>query len=324
MFNAQGCNFIAPGGLGKSHPYGNGEILEMRIASIFLALFIILDGALIYNSQKKIETLGSGPSGTQSLPNIPDSKYLKQISLGQNSLLADLIWLKTIQVMGDRNITRKDAEWIYHAVSTATDLDPKFYYMTELGGIYLAAVAGHHNLSIKLLKKGYENNPGLWEFPFFIGFNYFFYLKDFKQAAYYMGVGAELPKRPPYLPFLASRLYAQAGDPRYGMELTEAIYENTKNEKVREALRQRMKELQVEINLDALQNEVNAYKSRFGRYPASVRELLAGGFIKTAPVDSLGVKYLINPETGEVSNTRMARRLRIYRKGVIYPKGKER
>ncbi len=296
----------------------------MRIASIFLALFIILDGALIYNSQKKIEALNYGISGARSLPNIPDGKYLKRISLGQNSLLADLIWLRAIQVMGEKNVTRKDAEWIYHAVSTATDLDPKFYYMTELGGIYLTSVAGNHKLSIKLLKKGYENNPDTWEFPFFIGFNYFFYLKDFKQAAYYMGIGAELPKKPAYLPLLASRLYAQAGDPRYGMELTEAIYENTKNEKVREALRHRMKELQVEINLDALEREVGAYKNKFGRYPASVQELLAGGFIKTVPVDGLGGEYIINPETGEVSNTKMARRLRIYRKGVIYPRGKKR
>ncbi len=294
----------------------------MRTASIFLALFIILDGAIVYNVQKRMDALKSGASISQSLPYIPDGRYLKQVSLGQDSLLADLIWLRAIQVMGTRNITRNEAEWLYHAVSTATDLDPKFYYMTELGGIYLTSVANSHKLSIKLLKKGYENNPGRWEFPFFIGFNYFFYLKDFKQAAYYMGIGARLPGKPPYLPFLASRLYAQAGDPRYGLELTEAIYENTKNERVRQDLQRRMKELQVEINLDALQNEVNAYKNRFGRYPASVQELLAAGFIKAVPVDRLGGKYIINPKTGEVSNTKIARRLRIYRKGVIYPKGK--
>ena len=317
MLGVRGEQFIAPMGLGKTRPYSNREILKMRTASIILALFIVLDGAFIYNSQKRIDALKSGASISQNLPNIPDAKYLKQVSLGQNSLLADIIWLRAVQVMGNRNITRNEAEWLYHAVSTATDLDPKFYYMTELGGIFLTAVAGHHNLSIKLLKKGYEYNPKTWEFPFYMGFNYFFYLKDFKQAAYYMGRAAELPKRPPYLPFLASRLYAQAGDPRYGLELTEAIYRNTKNVKVRETLLQRMKELQVEINLDALQNEVKAYKNKLGRYPESIQDLLSGGFIKAVPVDRLGGEYIVNPETGVVSNTKLPRRL------IIYPKGKK-
>ena len=75
-----------------------------------------------------------------------------------------------------------------------------------------------------------------------------------------------------------------------------------------------MKELQVEINLDALENASKAYKDKYGRYPASVDELKAAGLIRGEPKDELGGRYIINPETGEASNTGMPRRLRIFPK----------
>ena len=73
-----------------------------------------------------------------------------------------------------------------------------------------------------------------------------------------------------------------------------------------------MKELQVEINIDTLENASNAFKDKYGRYPATVDELKAAGLIKGEPKDELGGIYVLNPETGEASNTMMPRRLRIY------------
>ncbi len=292
------------------------ERSAMRLMSAFLALFLLLDGALLYKVQKNIEGLNAGGARVSELTPVPDGAYLKNISLGQASLLADILWLKAIQVIGGRTISPQKAKWLYSAVDAALTLDPKFWYMSEEGGVFLSAACSQYRFSNRIFRKGFDNNPRNWRLPFYLSTNYFLYLKRYKLAAYYMGRAARLPGRPAFVPLLASRLYAQAGDPRYGLELTEAIYENTRNEKIRKALLERMKQLQVEINLDALGKSINTYKSRFGRYPASVRELLAGGFIKAVPVDQLGGKYIINPVTGEVSNTKLPRRL------MIYPKGK--
>ena len=231
--------------------------------------------------------------------------------------MADLIWLRAIQVMGEKKVPPQQAEWIYHALDAATDLDPKFSYMYEVGGIFLSAASGNYDLSVKLLKKGLDNNPGYWRLPFYLSANYFLYLRNYKLAAYYMGRAAELPGRPAFVPLLASRLYAQSGDPRFGLDLTYTIYKNTTDERVKDALRRRMKELQVEINLDALESASEDFKNKYGRYPASVDELKAAGLITGEPKSELGGRYIINPETGEASNTKMPRRLRIYRKGKM-------
>jgi tetratricopeptide (TPR) repeat protein len=285
---------------------------RMRSASVILILFLILDGALIYNFQKQIEKHAARRAVIQGLAQVPSGEYLKKVSLGHNSLMADLIWLRAIQVMGEKKVPPRQAEWIYHALDAATDLDPKFSYIYEAGGIFLSAVSGNYDLSVKLLKKGFDNNPSYWRLPFYLSANYFLYLQNYKLAAYYMGRAAELPGRPALVPLLAARLYAQSGDPRFGLELTETIYKNTTDEKVREALRQRMEELRVEINLDVLENASNDFKDKYGRYPASVDELKAAGLIRGEPEDELGGRYIINPETGEASNTKMPRRLRIY------------
>jgi hypothetical protein len=283
-----------------------------RSLSVILVLFLILDGALIYNFQKQIERQTASRTTAQGLAQIPKGEYLKKVSLGHNSLVADLIWLRAIQVMGQKKVPPQEAVWIYHALDAATDLDPKFSYINEAGGIFLSVVSGEYELGAKLLRKGFDNNPGYWRLPFYLSADYFLYLHNFKLAAYYMGRAAELPGRPPFVPLLAARLYAQSGDPRFGLELTETIYKNTKDEKVKEALRQRMDELQVEINLNALENASKAYKDKYGRYPATVNELKSAGLIKGEPKDELGGIYVLNPETGEASNTMLPRRLRIY------------
>ncbi len=287
----------------------------MRFLSLFLSVFLLLDAGFLYVAQRHIDGQKNSIGKLQGLGDIPKGKYLKKISMGQDSLLADLIWLQVIQVMGDRKISPRNAKWIYHALDAATDLDPKFSYMSEAGGVFLSAVCGEYKLSERLLKKGFDNNPGDWRLPFYLSTDYFLHSQRYKLAAYYMGRAAELPGRPPFVPLLASRLYAQSGDPRFGLELTEIIYKSTKNDKVKDALRQRMKELQVEINLDTLEKAAKVFKNKFGRYPATIGELLAAGLIKSEPVDQLGGEYVINPETGDASNTKLPRRLRIYGRG---------
>lgn len=289
----------------------------MKSASIFLIFFLILDGVLLYNVQKQIEKQTAGRTVSQGLAQIPRGEYLKKVSLGHDSLLADLIWLRAIQVMGSKKVPPRQAEWLYRALDSATDLDPKFSYIYEAGGTFLAVVNGEYDLSNRLFRKGFDNNPGYWRLPFYLSANYFLYLRNYKLAAYYMGRAAELQGRPPFVPLLASRLYAQSGDPRFGLDLTYTIYKNTTDKKVRDALRQRMKELQVEINLDALESAAKAFKNKHGRYPASIDELKNAGLISGGPKDELGGRYIINPKTGEASNTKMPRRLMIYGKGKM-------
>ena len=286
-----------------------------RLALIAVFVFFAADFALLYGAQVSLDKGRDLHKRVEELSVIPRGEYMKRASLGYDTLVADFIWLKTIQVMGSKTLPPEYADWIYHALDVLTDLDPKFEYAYRAGGIFLSAVTKSYDKSNDILKKGFYNNPDVWELPFYIGFNYFFRLDDYKHAAYYMGRAAELPGRPSFIPLLATRLYAESGDPRFALELIDRIYESASDERVRAELRARMDELIVEINLDVLQRAVGEYKAKYGKYPPGVGELAASGISRYPPKDPLGGQYLINPLTGEVTNTAMKRRLRVFKPG---------
>jgi hypothetical protein len=283
--------------------------------SLLLMLFLVLDAGAVYYSQVVIDGLRGDADKAAELMYLPKGEYLKKVSLEYNMLMADLLWLKTIQVMGEKNVPPENAKWIYNALDVASDLDPLFSYMYEGGGIFLSTVTGEFELSNKLLRKGFDNNPQSWHLPFYLGVNYFLHMEDYKRAAYFMGRAAEIPGRPAVVALLATRLYAEAGDPRFALELVERVYENTQDERARSELEKRMKELVVEINLSDLTKAVDAFHKQFNRYPGSVQDLLVSGLISRPPSDPLGGRYIIDPATGEVKSTALKRRLKTFKKG---------
>ena len=252
---------------------------------------------------QKVEELGFLPKG----------EYLKKVALGYDPLICDFIWLEAIQVMGDRKIPPKGAEWIYNALDVATDLDGKDEYVYEAGGIFLSAVAGDYEASNRILKKGFYNNPENWRLPFYIGTNYFLYLNNYKRAAYYIGRAAVLPGRPEFVPFLATRLYAESGDPRFAMALIESLYKQTKDEKVKSSLLARMKELVIEENIQLIEGAKAKYAAKNHKNPESMEALVKAGYLSGIPKDPLGGKYYIDSATGEIKNDKLLRRLEIFK-----------
>jgi len=283
-------------------------------ATVFLALFLVLDGGLIYGIQKVINIGREGRKSASTLSLLPKGAYLKRAALGYDSLVADILWLKIIQVMGGRykKATPEQAGWVYNALDLTTDMDPKFEYVYEIGGVFLTVIADNFELSNKILKKGTINNPKSWQPPFFVAVNDFLYLNNIKEAALYMGRAATLPNRPGYLPFLASRLYAEAGNPNFAIELLDNIYSQTKDEKVKASLLERRKELVIEANIRLIEEARDRYKAERRVLPQSVEALVMGGYLKVIPKDPLNGNYSIDQSTGEVRNDKLPRRLKIF------------
>ena len=285
------------------------KIIVRATFVVLLALSAIgvyeIQGGIDHMRAQKVEELGYLPKG----------EYLKMVALGYDPLLCDFIWLEAIQVMGDRKIPPKGAEWIYNALDVATDLDKKDEYVYEAGGIFLSAVAGDYQASNRILKKGFYNIPDNWKLPFYIGTNYFLYLNNYKQAAYYIGRAAVLPGRPEFVPLLATRLYVESDDPRFAIELIEGIYKQTKDEKVKSALLEREKELVVEENIKLIGQASARYSAKTHKNPESLEALVKAGYLGGIPRDPLGGRYYIDPATGQVKNDKLVKGLGIFKKG---------
>ena len=246
---------------------------------------------------------------------LPPGQYLKPVLLGYHHLAADVLWLRVIQVIGKRDTMPQDYEWLYHALDVITTLDPQYDYAYQVGGIVLTQLADRVDLSNKILEKGLEENPAVWQIPFYLGFNQFFYLHDYAQAAEYMTRASRLPGHPPYLPFLATRLYAEAGSPETALTFLTAMWRQTQDEQVKELLEYRMKEVIIERDIRILEDAVGRYREQEEHAPPTLSALVNRDILREIPAEPFGGEYRLNPTTGEISSSTHPERLRLHRRG---------
>lgn len=284
----------------------------------WVALAVVLGTAVLL--QQAIDRRGTNTTGKlEQLRLLPRGEVLKPMLLGYHHLGADLIWLRAIQVLGDKVVRDQDYQWLYHALDVVTTLDPQYAYAYDVGGTVLAELAGRVDLSNRLLEKGLEPNPTSWRLPFLLGFNHFFLLGEHLKAAEYMARASRVPggsaEGPPpyYVPRLASRLYAQGKSPDVAIEFLEAMLRQTTEPLIREQLQRRIRRVGLERDLQQLEGAVQRYEQVKKRAPSSLGELVASGLLAKIPEEPYGGQYLLDPTTGEVSSSTHVERMHVYR-----------
>ncbi len=248
----------------------------------------------------------------EGLAQLPKGEYLKPALLGYHHLGADILWLRLIQVIGKKRNSADEYEWMYHALDVLTTLDPQYAYAYYAGGVILGDLANRTDLSNRLLEKGVNANPEVWNIPFLLGYNYYFLLGDPAKGAEYIMKAASLPDGPSYLPGLATRMAAEAGNPETALAFLEARLLETQDPEMREVLAYRMKEVIIEQDLRLLENALDAYRTQHRALPATLRDLVVAGALPILPQEPFGGDYRLDPKTGSVSSSTHPERLRTY------------
>jgi tetratricopeptide (TPR) repeat protein len=248
----------------------------------------------------------------EGLAQLPQGEYLKPALLGYHHLGADILWLRLIQVIGNRRNSADEYEWMYHALDVLTTLDPQYAYAYYAGGVTLGDLANRPDLSNRLLEKGVNANPEVWNIPFLLGYNYYFLLGDPAKGAEYIMKAASLPDGPAYLPGLATRMAAEAGSPDTALAFLEARLLETQDPQTRESLANRMKEVIIERDLHLLESAVEAYRIQHRVLPASLTDLVVAGALPSLPQEPYGGDYRLDRKTGVVSSSTHPERLRTF------------
>jgi tetratricopeptide (TPR) repeat protein len=248
----------------------------------------------------------------EGLAQLPKGEYLKPALLGYHHLGADILWLRLIQVIGKKRNSADEYEWMYHALDVITTLDPQYAYAYYAGGVILGDLADRTDLSNRLLEKGVEANPEVWNIPFLLGYNYYFLLGDPVKGAEYIMQAAHLPDGPSYLSGLATRMAAEAGSPDTALAFLEARLLETQDSEMREVLAYRMKEVIIERDLRILERAVEVYQKHHRALPATLTDLVLAGALPILPQEPFGGDYRLDPRTGAVSSSTHPERLRTF------------
>ncbi|MBW8056561.1 MAG: tetratricopeptide repeat protein [candidate division NC10 bacterium] len=188
---------------------------------------------------------------------IPSATFLRYASLGHQTMVADLMWIRTVQYFGREIERRRELnqprdskeryKFLYPLLDLTVSLDPQFVRAYRFGGILLTVVK-RYDEAIALYAKGYAANPDRWEMPHDLGRLYYLDLKDHEKALYWWKIANDLPGRPGYIPRFVPRLYAQTGQKEIAIELWLEMLEASDSKTVRAIILLELQKLGVTIS----------------------------------------------------------------------------
>jgi len=226
---------------------------------------------------------------------------IQKLSLGYNSLLADIYWTRAVQYYGSRvGAPGAKFDLLWPLLDVTTTLDPSLIPAYRFGAIFLSEPgnvgAGRTDLAIQLVKRGIGANPDEWRLGTELGFLYYWRMKDYPNAAAAYLATSKNPKAPPWVKLMAARIEDKGGSIENSRIIWRELYESTKDPVIKNDAARQLQILTAqddEMHLDEL---VDEYRQRFGHWPMSLEQIRAAGLLPGIPVDPVGVPYVLGPD----------------------------
>ena len=273
-----------------------GKIFPVAALIFFLLAYVVIFPSY-QESRKKIRM--EEIKGLTLPPHI-----VKLLSLEFTSIAADLLFVRVSQFYGGKiekleEATKEDWEWFHRNLDLITELDPYFQDPYYIGNAFLTWDAGMYNEANDLLQKATDARQWDWIFPFFIGFNKFYFLGDNKGGAEYLLIASKRPGAYGFLPNLASRLHYEDKQTQTAIDLLNKMAEKEKDENIKQMYKVRLEALK---RIAFLEAAVDFYKYRIGVTPRSLNVLIDSMIIKSIPPDPYGGKFYID-DSGDIKST---------------------
>ena len=254
-----------------------------EIAAYCILLF--MGAALYVASAVKVQDLRDRLDPTQVVSALQVRPEVLEIISGEfGSLLADYLLLKASVYLGGRYETPEANK---NAVSTlfrqSATLDPYFFQTCYYVQAYLPWWKGDYvKQGIELLELFKVQRDWDWQPGFFIGFDYFYFLRDNLTASGYLMEIARRHKAAESLGLLGARLAQRGGQTVASIEFLKTMDESTENEAAKEEIARRIEALKGVL---ILEKGIAQYSSSFGHPPESLEQLTATGILKTLPIN---------------------------------------
>ena len=139
-----------------------------------------------------------------------------------------------------------------------------------------------------------------WDFklPYFLGFNYAYFLKDYDKAAKYYKIAGEMTHSTLFNK-LAARYFYEGGSTGLAISYMKFLIAAERDKKRKQEYMIRLQALE---GIDKIEKAILKYKNKYQKIPESIEVLIKEGFLKELPKDPYGGIYYID-EKGKVRTT---------------------
>jgi tetratricopeptide (TPR) repeat protein len=265
----------------------------------FLApVLIVLLMASAVGLQALRERGGELPVEADSLLYVRSPAALQRLALSYDAILADVYWIRAIQLYGDTRLGRStDSSFalLYPLLELTTTLDPYFDVAYNFGALFLAEKPpggpGRPDLALKLLERGVEVQPDDWRLYQAAGFVHYWSYRDYVKAAEWFDRAAKVPGAPVWMQPLAAVTLAEGGNRKSSRLLWRQILQTSTDDWFQREAGRRLQQLDAMDQIELLQTIVDAFAAKNGRAPASFAELVRAGFVRGNVADPNGLPY---------------------------------
>jgi hypothetical protein len=230
---------------------------------------------------------------------LPSGKYLKPASFGYHALLADFIYLWSIQYYGDPQFQPR-MEYLKHTYDLITELDPQYIDAYHMGALFLFNEGRNPKGGLQLLDEGSRKNPDKWVLPMDAGYYCMMTIKDKELAYKYFDQASKIPGVPPGAKRITASIRFKLGDRKMALDLWTEVYEVATTPSDKQTAYQHVHDLKVLVDLDTIRAAVAAFHRKFHRMPLNLDQLVPRGFLNQVPLDPEGNRYEYDPKTGSV------------------------
>lgn len=207
----------------------------------------------------------------------PPEPIVRAVSLGRSFAASDVIWLQTVQLMGDPVAEQRRWPGLEGWVDLTTRLDPAFETPYFFGAALLVSDPARASIVDQLLARGQNELPDHYLFPMMRGFIAYFSRLDPAAAAVHYRHAASLPGAPPFYQQFARRLETQAHSCNEMLRNLTALAAAETPEKQRALLADR-EPIVLSCVEGQLRNAAAAFRTREFR-DASLEDLRAAGLV---------------------------------------------
>lgn len=228
---------------------------------------------------------------------IPSGEALRVASLGHHTILADLMWVRSVLNFADIYVdpSEHDQQWLVEMLSSVATLDPTWRTIYFHGGSMLR-VLGMIDESDALFTRGTEVLPDEPYFVFSLAMNAYLYRDDVETASMYMDRAANIPGAPAWYRSASAGFMSQGGQRQAAIRYLTEQLEQTTDEAVSNSLRKKLMTLIHDDYAAKLEKRREVFRDRIGRDIQSVDELAP------LPEDPYGGEWIISIEGDVVSD----------------------
>ena len=236
---------------------------------------------------------------------IPKGEVLCYISADQKEILAATIVMKVLFYFGaqvDKSFNKLDMPPDYPAMSrslhAAVKLDPynmDAYYFAQATLVWDAKQV---QLASNLMEYGMKYRT--WDFylPFFAGFNYAYFMKDYAKAAEFYKRAGELSGAELFIN-LAGRYLFESGQSKMAIDYLTVMEKGASTPAIKKSFQIRLQAIKEGYRIELARDH---YVQEKRHLPSSVEELCKKGYLASKPVDPYGGTFYLGTD-GTVRST---------------------